>query len=330
MDRITLHNYLQKRSQNDRDFEETRPIVRGWLMGIDAPNTASVTGRDNYVWVREHGLEGAISQVYNVAVLPTPNLPVLVAYSPKAPFTRQIVGYDTDVLQNIQWQDGGGGNIGATASHAPTHEWRYTGPGDDVVDVYTRALVPFRTVPTTGLFVRVEPSYYLHASTVNFYIGTTALDLSSYNPLPNLGISVFVLIYLDIPTGTVQTISNTVVNEPISGGAPEEVSDNFPTVPANCLPSAIVMLTGQTTISETDVYDVRDVVSAGNYQTSYELTPETIPVRGTGSELLVRGMTPTFTASTDFVHIPANYQHIVFNSYNLSGSMQIDGDLVIL
>jgi hypothetical protein len=133
-------------------------------------------------------------------------------------------------------------------AHHETHEWPDGAPGNDVVQIYLRSLVPLRTYWTVGFTVGIAPTVYVYSGNYQKYVGGT-LDLTSYIPsVP--GNAIIVLIYLNAVTNTISTLASAVY--PI-GGTPV-----YPDPLINTIPSAWIYLdTNMLALSETYIYDAR-------------------------------------------------------------------------
>lgn len=262
-----LRDLLIRLGRNDNQFEHFQRVVKGVTVGKDVSNSCAVTGRDGWIWVNELRL-GRVVQVFNQVVPELVNVPVLVGYSPKPPHRRQVIDVNWSDIQILEWYDDG--DVYGAGPHAATHEWPDGEAGSDVVDVFRRAIVPLRVYPGTdtgiyaGVYVDVAPMYYDYLGILEYYAGDTDVDLSAYVPSNDFTLT-YVLIYLDVATGNITTISQSYEGTPYVGdntpGANiEDHIPYFPNVPDQGIPAAVVVLDAANVIvAEADIIDVRSL-----------------------------------------------------------------------
>ncbi|KKL26818.1 hypothetical protein LCGC14_2391460, partial [marine sediment metagenome] len=237
----------QKIDQDVASFESNVKVVKAITLGVDSSTSPVVSGKAKYVWVREHGLNGAVHQAFNPDKIPlVVNLPILLMYSPKEPFRWEVYGSDwAEVYHLTGFVDQ---NFGVGA-HSPNQEWPDYAAGYDPLSVYPRSLYPLRTYPSTGLLISISSHRYVYNGEVKTFYGIEDIDLSSHQPVS--GVARLVVVYLD----KVSNVINTVAGSVRMDGA---VLPDYPSIPGESIVSAAVRLDGdQTVIAEVDITDLR-------------------------------------------------------------------------
>ena len=237
----------QKIDQDVASFESNVKVVKAITLGVDNSTSPVVSGKAKYVWVREHGLNGAVHQAFNPDKIPlVVNLPILLMYSPKEPFRWEVYGSDwAEVYHLTGFVDQ---NFGVGA-HSPNQEWPDYAAGYDPLSVYPRSLYPLRTYPSTGLLISISSHRYVYNGEVKTFYGIEDIDLSSHQPVS--GVARLVVVYLD----KVSNVINTVAGSVRMDGA---VLPDYPSIPGESIVSAAVRLDGdQTVIAEVDITDLR-------------------------------------------------------------------------
>jgi len=139
--------------------------------------------------------------------------------------------------------------------HAHDHEWPDRSPHADAVSVYPRALAMLRAYPgeAGGLTISISPLRYMVDGAVVLYPGELSLDVSASQPAA--GNALYLGVYLDLATNTIQTISGPTT---VDAGPIEPASPSFPD---NVLTSAMVRFDGSaTTFYEADFVDLRVLI----------------------------------------------------------------------
>lgn len=140
--------------------------------------------------------------------------------------------------------------------HHTDHEWPDFKPGPDVVNVYPRSLSMLRTYPgeAGALTVSASPLRYIKGNALVIFPGKNSLDISAAQPAS--GLARFVGIYLDPDDNILKS-----VNGAITGDSPAITPDS-PAFPESAILSANVRLNDQTTFSEVDIVDVRQILDS--------------------------------------------------------------------
>jgi hypothetical protein len=207
-----------------------------------------VPGRANYIYIRIPGPGGMVSQVYDINVPPTLDLPVLVGYDPKEPHVYQVLSVSKTAGKF------GGGSSTSTFSVPPhhlTHEWMADGGGSDVVFINQRQFLPLMPYTTQNMTLNVYRGFgYLNST----WTGITgqSMDLTSFIPVTG---ALLGLAYIDTG-GMLQFTPGTLKSIATLG-----ITD-IPTPTAGTIPIAAIRLyAGQAQIYEvhgnTDITDLR-------------------------------------------------------------------------
>jgi len=244
----TLRQAIRIKREGERSFETWRDIDLGVIVEVDG---SVETGRPGFVWVREGGQDGGITQVFNAKAPTLTGHPVLIGYGPKEPFRRQILDTNWEIIATHPDYDGDP----YLPDHHKTHEWPDGKAGRDPVTVYGRSLAALRTYPgASGLTVNVAPYRYEEDGSVVTFAGHAGYDISGSQPAA--GLARYVLIYL-------KTIDNTIAV--VDGDTTVDAATEtplFPAPPIGGLPSAWVRLDGATTsITESDIVDARMILN---------------------------------------------------------------------
>lgn len=242
---------LASSARESAAYEPRLSIIKAHTVAIDATDSCLVTGKNGYKWVREEGLNGGVYDVPGMKVPDIVDLPVLVGYHPKQPWLRMILDADWDALLNMSDYTG----ETYTPNHHTSHEWPDYAAGNDVVNLYPRAYVPLRVYPgSSGLTISVAPHRYVWQNVFVEYDGEVDISVSSLQPAS--GYAVRVLAYLDKTQNVAVVIAgDQIADTPI-------VTPQPPSFPRDAFWSALIRLDGdQTTISETDILDIRGILS---------------------------------------------------------------------
>lgn len=267
---MSIRDVILQRVQKDADnFESKNAVVKARTVAVDYANSPKVAGREGFIWIKEFDMDGGFAQVLNVGVPDIINLPVLVYQYPKAPYIRQARGIDHSELINYNWDvtyiDSATSGVG---SHHKTHEWQDWTPGSDVINIYPRSVVALRTYPSSTLEVFVDYYRYTKGSGFVVFPGGT-IDISSHASGSPLSVS-FVLVYLNTTSNSLEAVSTTVMATAIVG----DQSDYWPDLPTGAIPSAIITVSVQSSVTEQMITDVRDIlgsVQQANIATSLDI-----------------------------------------------------------
>ena len=255
---VTIQNVADKLNEKIATREAAKIVTIGYLKEIDG--TVAVPRRPNYVyfqeWAQPESSPPAV--VFNVAVPPIKDLPVVVSTTPTPPFKREVIGIYHDGI-NANLID----NIGQlnVPLHGQTHQYvSENNIGHDPVLVWQAALQLLKTSISSGVTVKTEALVYHHDQEYYFFSGAET-DLTSY--MPSVGLACYVLLYLDITTGAIGVTAGTTVLDSPAIPVP------LPTLVTDTIPSVFVKLYNQTTISlADDIIDARAFLTLGSSGTA--------------------------------------------------------------
>lgn len=240
----TLRQAIRVKRAGERSFELWHDITLGVIVEVNGSVEAD---RPGFVWVREGGQDGGVTQVFNAKAPALKDHPVLIGYGPKKPFRRQILDTNWEILATHPDYDGDP----YLPEHHETHEWPDGEPGRDPVTVYGRSLAALRIYPgSSGLTIDVAPYRYEKDGDIVTFPGHEGYDISGSQPAA--GLARYVLIYLKTDDNTISTVDgDTTVDA-------SPVTPSFPAPPLKAVPSAWIRLDGAaTSITESDVVDAR-------------------------------------------------------------------------
>lgn len=239
---MNLRDAIIKRKKNTGDLEPKVVYTTGITVAVDYPNDPSVANRAGFIWVKENGQDSGIFQCFNPSVKAISNLPVIVSHSPKRPLRRIVIGVNWDKLSVVTVDDSY-----SLVNHHYTHEWPEMYPGSDAVNVFIRAIVPFRVYPgKLGVTINVAHAKYVYNGNVVQYYGTDEWDMSDSLPTVagNYRVS---LVYLNPSTNLVKVIDGDETAYEIP---------TYPTLPDGMVPLVYIRLRyGMTYIAEADIIE---------------------------------------------------------------------------
>lgn len=222
----------------------------------DGQGRVQVPGKANTSYVRPNRSTDIVFEVINMKVSGDDGTPILVGELPEQPGLVQVIGIDIASYPPTSWGEGAA-HIGA---HARQHE---IGPGSNIgsdpLHVYTRALVPLKTmsVGSGSTSVLIGPYDYTYGVQKS-WPGLPPLNLSPAIPSTS-GTARWVLTYLDPDANTVGIITGTLGVDSEAHYLPR------PVLPTGIwIPSAYVRLFGgQSTVREVHIRDARQLLSPG-------------------------------------------------------------------
>lgn len=228
----------------------TREVYRGVWTALMGDGTDTVVDPDNpdRVFVRVHGLQNSVALVFNKCV-PTnrPDLPVLIGTTREHPHLVQVLAVDWAALP--EW-----GGEGMLPLHAPTHQLP---DGCDPVYIQKRAIVPLRASEqaTADMTLAVAADFYPYGAGFNYFAGADTEDLTAR--VPAGAMARLVTIYVAGATNTLAYLNG----DTIPAAFPFDVDDIVATPEGGVPVCAVRLYTGMTAIVETDIYDLRIIVS---------------------------------------------------------------------
>lgn len=246
-----LTKSLTKLSNSKQEYVAT---ISGTLgMPINGQKLVEVPGRNGYVYVKLRDNQSEFIQAYNSVVSNIYGLAVLVMRQGNI---YKVIGRDQDRYRD--W-----GNIPYLPRHGGQHSFNQAlGMGADVTWIYSQQMMPLLGYPSGSLGsngITVAP-YLIRGLDGGWkYVGNTGTpDISMYRPTIATG-AVMVLVYLDTVSGNPYLLvgSGSTFHAGLTGSA-----DIAPYIPRstnpNWIPDTAVRLTsGTTTLSWTNLYDVR-------------------------------------------------------------------------
>lgn len=225
-----------------------------------------VDGREGYIWVRIRGQTSEVVQAFNEHVGIMPDLPVLLARDPMQPRVYKVLGRDFGKYQGWEFP--------LLPKHGEQHSFgEDAAAGRDPVFIYKRQIVqPLLVHPQSvpDMTVYVEADYYFWSNGYRYFAGNSSADLTSSKP--GVGLSRFVMVYLDGTTGTVKTSLGTTWSTLFP---PLDRVSYIPTIDASVgIPLAAVLLSSETTeINWSELFDIRALLSFANSVFRHGLDP---------------------------------------------------------
>lgn len=234
------------------DILESKKEYRRAVLG-DGNGNVLVSGRPDFVWVREDRVSNKIYQVFNKRILATEeDTPVLIGQLPWQPGLVQVVDIDWQAYARMDWSQ----TYNGVAAHAALHQWSSeTQKGADAVSVYMPAIQPLKcSADGLTLNVNIQPINYFNGNNFTQFAGQI-VNLATYVPIV-AGKTKYVLIYLDKLSNQIKVASGTeVTNNTL-------ITPQKPDIPEDAISSAFIRLTyGQTKIEKAGVEDCRQLFS---------------------------------------------------------------------
>lgn len=241
---ITMRDAIIQRDRGAAKKEDVRVYSLAVIVSIGG--SVEVSNRPGYVWVRELGNNGSTFHCYNNAVAPLEGLPVIIGWSTKASFGREIIGKAPSIARNPDY-DG----AAYPRPHSEAHQMPKGNYGSDPLVVYQPAIAPLRVYPAYNFVVNVDPldNYYVDGYPRTYSGGM--VDVSSKKPA--VGFKRWVLVYLNKTTNMLGTLVGAEVQA--SAVAPK------PPVVQGIIPAGYVLVKGAATAIEVaDIDDGRGLV----------------------------------------------------------------------
>lgn len=241
--------------------ERLIPGEMGVLM--DGRRQVLVPNREPFVYVRLRSNPSEIVQAFNDKVSPSYKLPVLL----KRDGNRYIV-FSRDTQRYNDWED----ENPFLPRHGDTHSFDKDGQhiGSDPVFVYPYQFMPSLVSPF-GQFgaenVFIFPIPIVNTTGWKYTGNTGTRSLTQYNPASG---STILLISLDTVTGNPYILSTTGTYIPESVTGVAQIIPYLPnTQTTRYLPlSAVRLVSGTSSISWNNIYDVRQFISPASTGTS--------------------------------------------------------------
>lgn len=265
-------------SRRKQPVEETYYGELG--MPIGGTKLVDVPGRNGYVYVRLLGNTSELIQAFNQAVPPIYDLPVLIK---RVKNSYSIIGQDNTKYSNTA--SGAGGGVIPLPRHGGQHSLNpELGMGADVSWIYSRQFMPMLLYPSgTSTQLTLSPSFYEWNGQWKYINVTGSVSLSSYMPTIT-GSAKMALVWIDGDTGNI----NVSVGAGFSGGVSNnwELAGYIPDIDRNTgLPLMAVKLeTGTTSLSWSNLYDVRDFYTVGKRFNGIAIQDDGV-AKGTGTTL---------------------------------------------
>lgn len=244
----------------DTTKEDTRDIVRGIIVEVNGSIEGS---RNGLVWFKSLEDNTVPFEVYGAEKIQNirPNMYCLVERHPKAPARWTIINFDEQLyFDNLAVY---GSLPGASLQpHADEHEQQPGKSGSDPVNIYSRAIVEFKVVPTSPASMKVQINGGWYAGSTNYERFTPTLSKNFTSDIPgSSGMALIVAITID-NTGTIQYYNGT------------QYVDALPYIPSTAYPttvpkdekllSAVRLVNGMTNITEANFnVEMRSIVGAG-------------------------------------------------------------------
>ena len=246
---------LRRALASKADYQDVIPGMTG-RRGPSGDLELEVDNAPGYAWVRIRGQESEPVRAWNEQIGLVADVAVLLARDPYQPRSYRIIGKDAGKYQ--------GWDFPLLPKHGDQHSFSSVeAAGRDPVFVYKRQLAqPLLVHPqeTPDMTVYVEADYYFWNGSYHYFAGSNSADLTSLQP--SAGLSRFVLIYLDGPTGTILASAGATFSSLVP---PSDRIDYIPTVGGLVgIPLAGVLLTSETaTLGWNEIFDVRAMLFTG-------------------------------------------------------------------
>lgn len=234
--------------------QENITLISGTLgLPLNGQKLVEVPNRNGFVYVKLRDNQSEVIQAYNAVVSNIYGLAVLVA---RQGSIYKVIGRDQDRYRD--W-----GNIPYLPRHGGQHSFNQAlGMGADVTWVYSQQMMPLLGYPSgsngsNGIVI--SPYIVRSVDGAWKYVGNTGTpDISMYRPTIATG-AVMVLVYIDTVSGNPYLLvgSGSTFHSGLTGTADIVPYIPRPTNP-NWIPDTAVRLTtGTTTLTWTNLYDVR-------------------------------------------------------------------------
>ena len=304
---IDVRNLQQQQQAKDSQFERARDIRNGYVFEVNG----SIQGdREGLIWFKAlDGNSGPFQVFYNGLIGDLrANMYIRIERNPKDPARWQVIQYDTGVYFDDQSTYEQLPSVSATPDKE-AYEWPPGYPGAKALNIFPRAIADFAVRPTspTSMKVRVYPGVYPGATSYQRFEGpVNTKDFTADIP-GSAGQARLVAITVDA-TGTLNYVNGVTFVD----GLPMPPAA-LPDVPiTQLLISAIRLVNGMTAIAESN-FDL-------------EMRPLFGPA---GLSKSTAGMVRDNVSSGQTLTIPDEFQYNVFRGFTISGTLIINGDLVI-
>ena len=265
---MTGHRRLTKSLDNLDAIKRNNDIEFPGILGsqFKGQSLVEVPNRDGYVYVRLRSNLNEILQAYNSNVSPVFGLPVIVIRDSTA--NRYIVK-GRDLGQYANW-----GGSAYLPRHGSQHSFPDDNWGGDVVWVYDRQYVPLSISPVSGTstgHVFVNPDVYYWNGDWLYAGAVETPDLLPYKPTGTT--AKLILVYLDV-SGSVQIAEGSGFD--VSYTTTAQIIPYLPAIPGDgVVPlGAVRLVSGTSTISWTEIYDLRPIVAGNDYPAPYLVQDE--------------------------------------------------------
>lgn len=244
-------------------IKQNNPIEFPGILGsqFKGQSLVEVPNRSGYVYVRLRSNLNEIVQAYNSMVSPVYGLPVIVVRDTTG--NRYIVkGRDLGMYGN--WGD---------SAYLPRHGAQHSFPednwGGDIVWVYDRQFVPLCVTPATGTTTGhafINPDVYYWNGAWLYCGAVETVDLLPYKPTGSA--AKLILVYMD-SSGNPQTTAGIEFNG--ASYTTPNILPYLPAMPTNSIfpLGAVILYTGTTSVSWSNIYDLRPFIAGSYYTGSY-------------------------------------------------------------
>ena len=244
----------EKATENFQEKRKTRIVYVGDGRGMASSNI-NVSGRDDYIYVRESLGSNRFSQILNrAAVQPAFNLPIIVGYKDDEPQDEQVLG--------VHFAGLGQGTLGTSLTTVGTHHAAHQFGGGDEVYIDSRSFIPGLVQPTSPVSMKVKiKTFTYYYSSWRQFSEANSVDLSIYKPSATNQI-VYVLIALD-PTANIIVYRPSVPYSIITFTGIISDFNNIPAPSGDEIPLGTVLLLSTTALIDwnssgtNNIYDVR-------------------------------------------------------------------------
>lgn len=242
-----IRDIIKKRKEYEKRFATEQVVTTGVIVARNG--STRVPGVKDHIWVMTLGVGEPVA-VFNRQVKGSrAGLGVQIGFAPYSSIL-EVLRSIIDTTAGVE--DNAGVDM---VAHAQSH---LIG-GDDPLYVYDNAIMILLTysLGLDGLLVNVSPYIYESGGEIVVFSGKTNYSLAAHQPAA--GLARYVLVYLDIATNMIMSVAgDTVVDSPAYTPTP-------PAVPSNSSPSALVRITGgSSVVAPGDITGVRDFLFGGS------------------------------------------------------------------
>jgi len=252
---------LKQLQQQFNSIQSVRqPVRKKFQALIGHPDGSTIDDPEHagYVFIRIDGDSNRVRHARCRAVLPRYNQPVIVAYSDERPGTLEVIDLNDEAFPpNAAGTDTSYDGSAQLGKHAAQHAMF----GGDTTWIDLKQIVPLRTRPDNpvSMQVYVESGPYQYLNGYNYWPGGLSSDMTAQIPSSALT-QIYRIIYINPTTNALAYINSAEMADDPYMANYEGILD---LIPVTSVPlSAVRLHNGMTTITETDIYDLRAIIGS--------------------------------------------------------------------